>query len=147
MSRKLRSLVVDDDPTTRLILKRVLRKFGEVDEAEDGVQALLAFREALRQGNLYHLVTLDVMMPEFDGIATLECLRGLEHVHRSRPKAKILMMTGVGATESIVETIRVGSNGYLLKPIDHVLLKSKVCELFNLPLGPRPPRNPSSAKA
>ena len=112
----------------------MLAGYGEVDEAEGGVEAVLLFRKAAAEKTPYHLITLDMNMPTMDGTVTLECIRGLEAVHRSLPKAKVLMVTGVNQLEMIKSTIRVGAEGYLLKPIEHVLLEAKVRELFNMPL-------------
>ena len=73
-------------------------------------------------------------MPTMDGAAALECIRGLEAVHRSMPKAKVLMVTGVSQLEMIKGTIRAGAEGYLLKPIEQVLLEARARKLFNMPL-------------
>ena len=112
----------------------MLEGYGEVDEAEGGVEAVMLFRKAVTEKMPYHLITLDMNMPTMDGTAALECIRGLETVHRSRPKAKVLMVTGVNELEMIKGTIRVGAEGYLLKPIERVLLEAKVRQLFNMPL-------------
>ena len=134
MTRQLRFLVVDDEPTSRAELKKLLEGYGEVDEAEGGVEAVMLFRKAVAEKTPYHLITLDLNMPTMDGTVALECMRGLEVVHRSMPKAKVLMVTGVSEPEMIKSTIRVGAEGYLLKPIEHVLLEAKVRGLFNMPL-------------
>ena len=134
MTRQLRFLIVDDEPTSRLELKNILEGYGEVDEAEGGVEAVMLFRKAVAEKTPYHLITLDMNMPTMDGTAALECIRGLEVVHRSMPKAKVLMVTGVSEPEMIKGTIRLGTEGYLLKPIDRTLLEARVRKLFNMPL-------------
>lgn len=112
----------------------MLAGYGEVDEAEGGVEAVLLFRKAAAEKTPYHLITLDVNMPTMDGTVTLECIRGLEAVHRSLPKAKVLMVAAVSDPEMIKGMIRLGTEGYLLKPIDRMLLEARVRELFNMPL-------------
>ena len=134
MTRQLRFLVADDEPTGRAILKKMLEGYGVVDEAEGGVGAVTLFRKAVAEKTPYHLVTLDMNMQTMDGIVVLECMRGLEVVHRSMPKAKVLMVTGVSQPEMIKGSIRLGTEGYLLKPVDHLLLEAKVREMFNMPL-------------
>ncbi len=136
MSRELQFLVVDDEPTSRLELKDILKAYGNVDEVEGGVEAISIFRDAILNKTPYHLVTLDVAMPVLDGMVTLECIRGLEMVHRSLPKAKILMVTGTAREDVIVGSIRLGSEGYLVKPLDRALIDAKVREIFHLPLSP-----------
>ena len=133
MTRQLRFLIVDDEPTSRLELKNILEGYGEVDEAEGGVEAVMLFRKAVAEKTPYHLITMDMNMPTMDGTAALECIRGLELVHRSMPKAKVLMVTGVSEPEMIKGTIRLGTEGYLLKPIDRTLLEAKVRKLINMP--------------
>ncbi len=136
MSRELQFLVVDDEPTSRLELKEILKAYGNVNEVESGVEAISIFRDAVLNKTPYHLVTLDVGMPALDGMVTLECIRGLEMVHRSLPKAKILMVTATARQDVIVGSIRLGSEGYLIKPLDHALIDAKVREIFHLPLSP-----------
>jgi two-component system chemotaxis response regulator CheY len=134
MTRQLRFLVVDDEPTSRLTLKKLFEGYGEVDEAEGGVEAVMLFRKAVAEKTPYHLITLDMNMPTMDGLTVLECMRGLEVVHRSLPKVKVLMATGESQPEMIKGTIRLGTEGYLLKPLDLVLLEAKVRGIFNMPL-------------
>jgi two-component system chemotaxis response regulator CheY len=137
MHRKLKCLVVDDDAGARLTMAKMLEPYGQVDQAENGLQALASFREALLHGTPYHLVTLDVMMPELDGVVTLECLRGLEYVHRSRLRAKILVLSGVDDKNFILTTAKRGSDGYLLKPVESSGLAERMRELFQI--SSRPP--------
>ena len=134
MTRQLRFLVVDDEPTSRLTLKKLLEGYGEVDEAEGGVEAVMLFRKAVAEKTPYHLITLYFNMPTMDGLTVFECIRGLEVVHHSLPKVKVLMATGESRPEMIKGTIRLGTEGYLLKPIDHLLLDATVREMFNMPL-------------
>ena len=112
----------------------MLGAYGQVDAADGGVEAVVLFRKAVAEKTPYHLITLDMNMPTMDGIVVLECMRGLEVVHRSMPKTKVLMVTGVSQPEMIKGTIRLGTEGYLLKPVDHLLLEAKVREMFNMPL-------------
>ena len=136
MSRELQFLVVDDEPTSRLQLKEILKAFGNVDEVESGVEALSMFRDAILSKTPYNLVTLDVGMPTLDGLVTLECLRGLEMVHGSLSKTKILMVTGTARRDVVVGSIRLGLEGYVVKPFDRTLIDAKVREIFHLPLSP-----------
>lgn len=136
MPRELHFLIVDDEPTSRLELSEILKAYGSVDEAESGVEAISIFRDAILKKTPYHLVTLDVAMPALDGMTTFECIRGLEMVHRSLPKTKVLMVTGTARQDVIVGSIRLGSEGYLVKPLDRTLIEAKVSEIFHLPLSP-----------
>ena len=154
MTRELQFLIVDDEPTSRLELKEILSNYGKVEEAESGVEAVSVFRDAVLKKTPYDLVTLDVSMPTLDGLVTLECVRGLEMVHHSVPKTKILMVTGTARQDVVIGSIRLGSEGCLVKPLDRTLIEAKVREMFHMPLGPEhraklasgPKRRPVAAK-
>lgn len=130
----LKILVVDDEPSARALIKRLLERFGTVDEADNGLEAVLLFRSALMAAEPYDLVSLDVMMPGMDGQAALECMRGLEYTHRAARAAKILMISAVDHLNCIVSTSRHGADGYLVKPIKPLLVEAKCRKIFNLPL-------------
>ena len=57
-------------------------------------------------------------------------------VHHSLPKTKILMVTGTARQDVIIGSIRLGSEGCLVKPLDRTLIEAKVREMFHIPLGP-----------
>lgn len=82
--KQLKVLVVDDEPSIRLLVSRALQRNGfETDVASDGVEAL----EKLEQDR-FDLLILDVMMPRLNGIDVIEQLSG----NAERPP-KILVMT------------------------------------------------------
>lgn len=60
----MKTLIVEDDFTSRLFLQEVLKEFGEIHLAVNGQEGLTAFQEALNQGKPYNLICLDIMMPE-----------------------------------------------------------------------------------
>lgn len=79
-------LVVDDDPVTRYLLRKILQQCGHtVFEAMNGTTATTLYRE-----HLHDFVLLDILMPDKDGFETLFDLRGIN------PKAKVIMMTAGG---------------------------------------------------
>ena len=75
-------------------------------------------------------------------------------VHHSLPKTKILMITGTARQDVIIGSIRLGSEGCLVKPLDRTLIEAKVRKMFHIPLGPEhkaqlasgPKRRPVDAK-
>jgi len=106
----LRALVVDDDQPIRGMLRTVLELEGwQVEEAEDGVQAL-----ALAKAERPHAVVLDVMMPHKDGFAVLSELRQTEH---GRQMA-IVMLTAKTGPADILRGTRLGADSYITKPFD-----------------------------
>src|SRR3546814_7298436 len=72
-------LVVDDNGTNRRILEEMLRGWGmRPNSASNGVRALAVLRNAADAGQPYHLVLLDMLMPEMDGISVAD-MRSEEH--------------------------------------------------------------------
>lgn len=101
------ALVVDDEPVTRLLVKRALEGLGcsPVLEAADGIAA----QEVLRQHPDVALVLTDIMMPRMDG---LELLRwGREAV----PAAMWIVLSGLETFDSAVAAIRLGAFDFLPK--------------------------------
>jgi signal transduction histidine kinase len=112
------ALIVDDDMVLRPLLCEVLEQAGfGVEEAADGEQALAAFVRAQPD-----IVLLDVMLPAMDGFticATLRTLPGGEHT-------PVLMVTGLGDTESIRRAYEVGATDFIAKPLNWEILSHRV---------------------
>src|SRR5262249_50387029 len=112
------ALIVDDDMVLRPLLCEVLEQAGfVVEEATNGEQALAAFVRAQPD-----VVLLDVMLPEMDGFticATLRTLPGGEHT-------PVLMVTGLGDTESIRRAYEVAATDFIAKPLNWEILSHRV---------------------
>ena len=107
-------LVCDDDPTVRLLARECLEAAGlVVVEAEDGRQALDAFRE-----HVPDLVFLDVDMPEINGFGVCRQIREMS-AGRDVP---ILIATGSNDNASIDRGFEAGATQYKTKPINWSLL-------------------------
>ena len=106
----MRVLVVDDDPSIRLLLLTVFELDGwEVHEAPDG-EAGLAAAAALEPDG----VVLDVMMPGKDGFQVLQELRATD---AGRAMA-VVMLTAKTASSDILRGTRLGADQYFTKPCD-----------------------------
>ena len=111
-------LVVDDDRVNRTLLARSLVGSGhEVLTAENGVEAL----EVL-QASAVDVVLLDIVMPELDGIATLEEIKRDPDL-RGLP---VIMISALDDYASVVRCIELGADDYLPKPFDPVLLRARI---------------------
>lgn len=113
-------LIVDDDPTSRMILQMIVAKWGfEPLLAENGQQAW----EILQEDSLPKLLLVDWMMPVIDG-PTL-CRMISEKMDRGR--YYILMLTGRGGKKDLVAGLEAGADDFIGKPWDneelHVRLK------------------------
>lgn len=108
MTRRPRVLVVDDSAFARTVLSRVLRASGEIDvvaTARDGRDALE--RIAALDPDV---VTLDLTMPELDGLGVLRALGG-----RPRPRVLVVSISGI-ETELGVEALALGAVDVITKP-------------------------------
>jgi two-component system chemotaxis response regulator CheY len=132
----MRILIVEDDMTSRLLLRKMLEPFGSCDVAVNGKEAVEAFRLASKQGERYALVCLDIMMPEMDGQAALKAIRALEQEAGCLPSqaAKIVMTTALRDIENVTSAYRELCDGYLVKPImrDKLVALLKELELLTL---------------
>lgn len=105
----VRVIVVDDNDTTRAMLRAILRAEGieVVGEAKDGTSGLAMIRKL--QPNL---VCLDVMMPDVGGIEILTQIKA------EQPGTRVLMITGSTDRETVQAAVQGGANGYLVKPFN-----------------------------
>ena len=120
----MKSLIVEDEFTTRLILQNILNEYGEVHIAANGREAAEAVHLALKEKIPYDLITLDVVMPEMNGQEALKSIRDLEGHFETLPAtgAKIIMTTALGDGKNIMAAFKEQCDGYLIKPVDKAKL-------------------------
>ncbi len=116
----MKSLIVEDDFTSRLFLQTVLLQYGEAHVAVDGDEAVKAFNDACDAGHPYDVVCLDIMMPGMDGHAVLDAIRKIEEARgvRGLRGVKIIMATALGDMDSIMSSFKEQCDAYMIKPID-----------------------------
>lgn len=122
--RNPRILVVDDVADNRDILtRRLVRRDFDVDEAVGGEDAL----EKIAQ-NSYDVVLLDVMMPDINGN---DVLRRVRQVH-DKTQLPVIMVTAKSQSEDVVESIDIGANDYITKPVDFAVALARINNQVNL---------------
>jgi two-component system chemotaxis response regulator CheY len=119
----MRFLVVDDFSTMRRIVKNLLKELGyaNVDEAEDGVQALAKLRS-----ESFDFVVSDWNMPNMDGLTMLQNIRA----DPALAKLPVLMVTAEAKKENIIAAAQAGANGYVVKPFTAATLDEKLNKIF-----------------
>jgi two-component system, cell cycle response regulator len=111
-------LVVDDDPVNRLLLAKSIQQEGHrVTTARNGREALTRLR-----AEPFDIVLLDVLMPELDGLETLEEIKR----HPQLRHVGVIMVSGLEDIDSVVRCIETGAEDYLPKPFDPVLLRARI---------------------
>jgi two-component system response regulator AtoC len=107
MGEKARILVVDDEPSMLRYLQTVLEAESySVQTVPSGIEAVARIRKEPAPD----LVLLDVLMPDVDGLQTLELLQ------QARPGIKVVMLSCTTEPRNVVQAIRLGAVDYLTKP-------------------------------
>ena len=123
-SRRVRLLVVEDDPRLLRSLSEALRESGyAVDTALDGVEGLYKI-----ENTAYDAIVLDVMLPGLDG---WEVLRRMRQTLRT----PVLMLTARDATADRVRGLDAGADDYLVKPFELSELYARVRALIRRGVG------------
>jgi len=115
----MRTLIVEDDFTSRLLLQSLLSKYGDCHIAANGKEAVAAFQSALQAGQSYDLICMDVMMPDMDGQAAVKHIRAAEESAGtlSSGGVKIIMTTALDDVKNVVQSFQSLCDAYLFKPI------------------------------
>jgi two-component system chemotaxis response regulator CheY len=100
-------LIVDDAAFMRMMIKDILVKNGYevVGEAQDGSVAVEKYKELKPD-----LVTMDITMPEMDGIAALKEIKKID------PNAKVIMCSAMGQQAMVIDAIQAGAKDFIVKP-------------------------------
>ena len=116
-TQEIKLLLVEDEPTQRLLMARMLRAAGySVDVAENGENAL----QMIKTGR-YQLVLSDWEMPGMDGVTLCRLVR-----EANLPSVYILLLTSHGAVAHAVEGLRAGANDFIRKPADETELLARL---------------------
>ena len=115
----LRVLVVDDAAFMRMMIKDILSKngFEVVGEGANGLQAVEKYKELKPD-----LTTMDITMPEMDGISAVK------EIKKANPGAKIVMVSAMGQKNMVMQALREGARGFLVKPFEKEKVLQAVAE-------------------
>ena len=127
----MKTLIADDDFTSRLLLQGILRIYGPCQVAVNGKEAVQAVRTALETEQPYDLICLDIMMPELDGQMALKSIRDEEETWGIVPakRAKIIMTTALSDGKNIIDAYSGLCDSYLMKPLDKAKLLDELRKL------------------
>lgn len=105
----LKVLIVDDSPiiSRKLTMMVELLGYKVVKTAATGTEAIAAYRASRPD-----VVTMDITMPDMDGI------EATRRIVSEFPDAKIVMVTSHGQERMVLEALKAGAKGYVLKPFD-----------------------------
>jgi two-component system, sensor histidine kinase len=119
-------LLVEDNPTNRLMARTMLSRLGaDVEEAEDGLLGL----EAARRG-AHDLILMDVQMPRMDGVEATRAIRSLAGNVSGTP---IIGLTANVMVHQRAEYLAAGMNGVIAKPISPAALLAEIARVIAQP--------------
>jgi len=100
-------LIVEDDANIRETLTIILQKEGyNTDTAKNGLEAIKKSK-----AKFFNLALLDIKLPDMEGTKLLTTMHG------SLPKMMKIMITGYPSLENAVESLNLGADAYLIKPV------------------------------
>lgn len=128
--RDIGALVIDDFADTRRVVKSVLRRMGvrEIFEATDGLEGLgiLSGRDEHEQPVIHNiqLVVCDILMPRMNGLALLKEIRSSD----AFKDLTVIMITADRTEKSILESVKLGADAFVVKPYTLQILEDKITE-------------------
>ena len=116
-------LLADDDQSTRILLRLILKKDGyQIIEVENGQECLAAW-----QKHQPDMILLDAMMPVMNGF---DCCKQLNQIEANELKIPVLMITGLNDKESVDRAFNVGATDYITKPIHPPVLRQRLARIL-----------------
>ena len=106
----------------------IMQNFGKCKVVESGKKAISAFKKAWESWTPFDLITLDVSMPEMDGIEVVYKIREIEKENKvpKEKQVKILMVTSHSDKDTIVNCVQAGCDDFVVKPFNKETISEKI---------------------
>jgi two-component system, chemotaxis family, chemotaxis protein CheY len=123
----MRILAIDDEFAALKKLEVLLSKYGDCDAATNAEQAKTLFVQAIKEGMPYDLITIDIGLPDTNGLDLLKFLSSLES---KNPKlgSKKIMVTGSADADDVLDASQY-CDGYITKPVKKDVLSKKLKQM------------------
>lgn len=117
-------MIVDDAIFMRKMLSDILMQEGHeiIGEAENAKEAITLYQKCKPD-----VVTMDIIMPEVDGLSGIEAVHG---ILKTDPKANIIMVSAMGQQDLIVEAIQAGAKDFIVKPFQPANISQAVYRIL-----------------
>ncbi|MDP4094259.1 MAG: response regulator [Bacillota bacterium] len=124
----MKVLIVDDAAFMRMALKSIVEKSGHevVGEADNGRKAAELCRILSKEGKKPDLVTMDITMPEVNGI------QGVALIQEFDEKIKVVMVTAMGQKSMVQEAMENGAFDFIVKPFSEDRIKSALTQIQSI---------------
>ncbi|MDF2925276.1 MAG: CheY4 [Paenibacillaceae bacterium] len=118
----IKVMVVDDTAFMRMVMRSLLEGMGHkvVAEAANGAEAVRMYQTVRPD-----LITMDITMPELDGISAVRKIKQMDS------SARIIMCSAMGQREMVLEAIRNGAADFVVKPVQKERLLAAVSVAFD----------------
>ena len=123
----MRILVIDDEFAALKKLEVLLSEHGECDAATNAGQAKDLFVKAIKEGKPYDLITVDIGLPDTNGLELLKFFSSMES-RSTKLEAKKIVVTGSAEADDVLNASKY-CNGYITKPIKKEILEQKLNQL------------------
>jgi len=123
-----RILIVDDNFVNRKLLLEILKNTAQCDVASNGKEGVEAYRLAIQENKPYHLILLDVAMPEMDGLEVLRTIRSYEQSQGVTLGEGIPIIMVTAFKDPVFDAFNKGCDDYMLKPIQADVLIDKIIQ-------------------
>jgi DNA-binding NtrC family response regulator len=117
-------LVVDDDPVQRRLLKNAVERYGHAAHLAENGRIALEFLK--RNPAQFNVIVLDLMMPELDGLGFLQAAgeMGID--------IPVIVQTGQGGIETVVQAMRAGAFDFVVKPVSPERIAASISNALKL---------------
>ena len=121
----LKILLVDDSKSAQLKIHSILSKYGNCDQAYNGIEALEQYTNSLETNSPYDLIIMDVVMPKMDGFEAAKkimSIQGKANIAEEN-RAKIIMLTSKSEPANMMKAhFEIGVTTYITKPFEEKTL-------------------------
>ncbi|MDD5455677.1 MAG: response regulator [Candidatus Margulisbacteria bacterium] len=127
-NKRLKIMVVDDEMISRKKLVESFKDYGDSDEFEKGTDAIQVFRKSVEDKKKYDLITIDINMPDIDGISILHKIRAIEIEQKipQQQQTKVIMVTSNTDKSKFYEALSLRCDDYILKPFNENLISDRM---------------------
>ncbi len=128
----MKILIAEDEQVSAHLLQKIMANWGVVDWAPDGPAAIDLWLQAVKNGVLYDLICLDIMMPEKTGHQVLAQIRELERDYGvgGKEMVPVIMTTILADKKNVLQAFLKGiCQGYVIKPISFEKMRDELLRL------------------
>jgi len=132
----LRCLIVEDDELSRELLALQMEPYALCDQAENGLEGVDRFTAALKAGEPYHLILLDIVMPEMDGLEAAKAIRSYEEKQGITidKGVQIVVLSSLSTPQDVIQAyVAAQSAAHLVKPVQPEKLVKTLRKLDLIP--------------